>query len=452
MKLAQALRLSSAKTVAFAGAGGKTTAMFQLAKELAPCIVTTTTHLGAWQIDLADRHFIVGPDEDQMIFNEIEALAGNGVTLVTGIKTNDERFAGPSDRQLLKLKEMAGYHDLPLLIEADGARQKPLKAPADHEPAIPDFADVVVIVASLSGLGKPLTEEWVHRAEAFGQLGNCELGKPITPEALMRVLTHPQGGLKNIPPKSRRMVLLNDADSHELQAQAHNIVESLLSAFHAVLVTVLLHPVSPVFARYEKIAGVILAAGESSRLGRPKQLLDYFGKPFIRQVAETALFSGLDPVIVVTGAHADEVTQAISDLPVRIVYNENWKEGQSTSIREGLLPLTPLSSESQGEGGAIFLLADQPQVTTHLIRALIEHHAVDGSPITAPLVADRRANPVLFDRETFDDLKALTGDVGGRAIFTKHKVAYVTWHDESMLLDVDTVDDYRKLLAWGRAE
>jgi molybdenum cofactor cytidylyltransferase len=100
-------------------------------------------------------------------------------------------------------------------------------------------------------------------------------------------------------------------------------------------------------------------------------------------------------------------------------------------------------------GGAIFLLADQPQVTPQIIRALVERHAQNMSAIVAPLAGDRRANPVLFDRETFQDLLGLSGDVGGRALFTKYAVDYVPWHDESLLLDVDTEDDYRKLLAWG---
>jgi molybdenum cofactor cytidylyltransferase len=96
-------------------------------------------------------------------------------------------------------------------------------------------------------------------------------------------------------------------------------------------------------------------------------------------------------------------------------------------------------------GAAIFLLADQPQVTSTVLRALVERHSVDLSPIVAPQVQGQRANPVLFDRETFPALMSLAGDVGGRAIFSRFPVTYLSWHDTSLLVDVDTPGDVEKL-------
>ncbi|HEX5836214.1 MAG TPA: NTP transferase domain-containing protein, partial [Anaerolineales bacterium] len=98
-------------------------------------------------------------------------------------------------------------------------------------------------------------------------------------------------------------------------------------------------------------------------------------------------------------------------------------------------------------GGAIFLLADQPQVTDLILRALIEKHAEGLYRVVAPMVMDRRANPVLFDRSTFSDLATLEGDMGGRAIFHKHRVEYLPWHDDRLLLDVDTPEMYERLLS-----
>jgi molybdenum cofactor cytidylyltransferase len=191
------------------------------------------------------------------------------------------------------------------------------------------------------------------------------------------------------------------------------------------------------------VAGIILAAGESSRFGRPKQLLDYHGQPFVRKVAQTALEAGLSPVVVVTGAHFEPVEACLTGLPMMVIRNQKWGDGQSSSIRAGVGAL-PAQTPA-----LVLLLADQPQVTPHLIRALVERHTATHAAIVAPLAADRRANPVLFDRRTFGDLRALTGDVGGRAIFSNYLVDYITWLDESLLFDVDTEDDYRKLLAWG---
>jgi CTP:molybdopterin cytidylyltransferase MocA len=102
---------------------------------------------------------------------------------------------------------------------------------------------------------------------------------------------------------------------------------------------------------------------------------------------------------------------------------------------------------SPNSGGAVFLLADQPQVTTSILRTLLEKHAEELYPIVAPMVMDRRANPVLFDRATFPDLLMLDGDVGGRAVFHKHHVEYLPWHDDRLLLDVDTPEMYQRLIS-----
>ena len=97
-------------------------------------------------------------------------------------------------------------------------------------------------------------------------------------------------------------------------------------------------------------------------------------------------------------------------------------------------------------GAAIFLLADQPQITSTVVRALIEEHARTLTPIVGPLIGGQRSNPVLFDQVTFPDLIALSGDAGGRAIFSQYPVNYLTWYDESQLSDVDTPEEYKKLV------
>ena len=336
MNLVQSLRISKSPIIAFVGAGGKTTALFQLARELdAPVIVTATTHLGIWQIPLADKHIIANtPAAVEVIAHRLD-----GVALVTG-EIKDDRTE-PLDKKVLTwLREFCGHHSLLLLIEADGSRQKPLKAPAEHEPAIPEFAELVVQVVGLSGLGKPLGDKFIHRPEIFARLSGLQSGETITPEALTRVLSHPEGGLKNIPPAARRVVLLNQADTPELQAQADTISKNLLSTYNSVIIACLEE--KKIYAVCEPIAGIVLAAGESTRFGQPKQLLDWRGEPFVRAVAKTALKAGLSPVIVVTGANAEQVEVAVQDLPVQIVRNPEWQSGQASSIKAGVsTPPTP---------------------------------------------------------------------------------------------------------------
>lgn len=454
MNLAEALRVPTATRLAFVGGGGKTTAVFQLARELPPpVLVTTTTHWAKDQIRLADRHILVGSLRDLSGFSGVTA---SGVTAITGPESENERVKGVEPTVLEQILLLADSHKLPLLVEADGSRRLPLKAPADHEPAIPTFRssggvkkwlDTVVVVAGLSGLGKPLSTEWVHRPERFSVISGLKNGAKITPEALARVLIHPAGGLKKIPPGVRQVVLLNQADTPELQAQAQGIVYgssrvgTLLSTYHAAIVTSLQS--DSIYAVHEPVAGIILAAGESRRFGEPKQLLMWHGEPFVRHLVHKALLAGISPVVVVTGAHSSDVQRVLENLDVIIRHNPDWKDGQSTSIKAGLGALP------EHTGAVIFLLVDQPQVPVNLIRKLVEVHAGTLSPLTAPQAGGRRANPVLFDRVTFPELLKLDGDMGGRKLFSKYPVTWFPWHDNSLLLDVDTPKDYQRLLEYA---
>jgi len=467
ISLKDALRFNNTGRIAFTGAGGKTTGMFQLARQLSsPVIVTATSHLGVWQAELADKHIVItSPGQVEQLESDL-----TGVILLTG-ELDGDKTKPVSAHALGTIRQFCTDHSIPLLIEADGSRQKPLKGWAEHEPPIPDFVDTIVQVVGLSGLGKPLNEENVHRPEIFAKLSGSKIGEFVTQDQLIQVVTHPKGGLKNIPANARRVIVLNQADTPELQSAAHGMSHALLSSFDSVVVASLKE--EKIFAVHEPIAGIILAAGESSRYGQPKQLLDWKGEPFVRAVAKTALDAGLSPVIVVTGANAEQVENAVKDLNVVTVRNEEWRSGQASSIREGILALTQpppslpqirqenpgfqskISSvvfgggarRAEGVGGAIFLLVDQPQVTSSVIRALMEKHAEGLYRVIAPMVIDRRGNPVLFDRSTFADLLTLEGDVGGRAIFHKHRVEYLPWHDDALLLDVDTPEHYQRLIS-----
>jgi molybdenum cofactor cytidylyltransferase len=198
----------------------------------------------------------------------------------------------------------------------------------------------------------------------------------------------------------------------------------------------------PAVEVFGRVAGVVLAAGGSSRLRRPKQLVSWHGKTLVWHAVRAAIEGGLSPVVVVLGSGAEEVRASLRDEPVRFVHNKAWEEGQSTSVRAGLA-----SVEREAEA-VVFLLSDTPFVDGHLVAALLHEHRLSLTPIVAPQVEGRWANPVLFDRETFRDLASLYGDLGGRLLFDHFRIAGIQW-DASILVDIDTPEDLRKLERMG---
>ncbi|HJZ47478.1 MAG TPA: nucleotidyltransferase family protein [Roseiflexaceae bacterium] len=192
----------------------------------------------------------------------------------------------------------------------------------------------------------------------------------------------------------------------------------------------------------KSVSGLILAAGASSRMGRPKQLLDWGGRPLVHAAAETALAAGLDPVLVVVGGAATEVEGALAGLPLRIVANPDYAAGQSTSLRAGVAALGPTAE------AAVVLLGDQPLVTAAIVEQIIAEWHASGAPIVAPVYAGQRGNPVLFARAVFPELLAIQGDQGARAVLAadRARVRLVAFDDPRPLADVDTLEDYERLL------
>ncbi len=441
--LVEAFGLSGLFRSAVVGSGGKTSLLFRLARAcIPPVVVSNSAHLAVEQGRYADQVITVNGMVDLQAAGDD---AFSGVSLFTGPADARGRSLGLSAELLASLAGMAASRQAPLLIEADGSRGLPLKAPAEWEPPLPGFVDSVIVAAGMSGVGKPLSSEWVYRPEDYSRLAGLALGAEITAEAVAGELLHPGGGLKNIPPAARRMVLLNQADTAIEREAAERIAQRLLTGYQRVIVASLHGPggsdlPAEVYAVYQKTAGIVLAAGSAQRMGQPKQLLAWQGEPLVRRQVRAALEAGLDPVILVSGAYAEEVGAAVTGLKLRVVNNGRWQEGQSSSLKAGL---AALGAEI---GAVVFLLADQPFIQAEVIRQLVAMHSQTLAPVIAPRVGERRANPVLFDRSTFSDLANVQGDSGGRQVMAKWGLTYVDWPDERLLLDIDNLEDYRRAL------
>jgi molybdenum cofactor cytidylyltransferase len=188
----------------------------------------------------------------------------------------------------------------------------------------------------------------------------------------------------------------------------------------------------------KKVAGIILAAGSSSRFGAIKQLLPWKRTNLVNTVIETATLAGLDPMIVVLGSNADQIRASLDESLAQIVINPDWETGQSTSLKAGLKAIKTEVC------GAIFLLADQPHLSVNLVAAVAEE-GIRTEKVVIPVINDRRANPVYFPASCFYLFKGLNGDVGGRQIVSECPHTTIPWLDEWMAKDVDTPENYEEL-------
>lgn len=193
------------------------------------------------------------------------------------------------------------------------------------------------------------------------------------------------------------------------------------------------------------ISGIVLAAGGSSRLGRPKQLLPLGGEPLLSHVLRAAAASRLDDIVLVLGYEADTIAAAVGDWGQRIVVNARFAEGMSTSLHAGLAAIDP------GTEAALFLIGDQPGVTSEMIDALIERYRSRAALIVQPRYGDTPGNPVLIDQSLFAELAKVTGDEGGRQVIRNHPgdVELVAVLGGVPPADVDTEEAYQALIdAW----
>jgi molybdenum cofactor cytidylyltransferase len=188
---------------------------------------------------------------------------------------------------------------------------------------------------------------------------------------------------------------------------------------------------------------IILAAGNSSRMGSPKQLLPWQRKPLLRFVTEVALSIYNAPVVVVLGANEELIRPSLDGLPITIVKNADWAEGMASSIRCGLDSLIQLDPEIQA---ALFLVCDQPFVSPALLTSIIHQWVTNEASIVASSYQDAAGVPTLLASSLFPELLALKGTEGARRVIQRHQGEVITVPFAEGALDWDTPDDVRACL------
>ncbi len=189
-----------------------------------------------------------------------------------------------------------------------------------------------------------------------------------------------------------------------------------------------------------KIGIILLAAGESKRMGSPKQLLDIDGKSLLRRTAEVALATDCYPIVMVIGANKAQIAPEIIGLPLTVIDNPMWAEGMSSSVKMGMAGLYMTYKDVEA---IIMLVCDQPYLSVSLLERMIEIYEAKKPLIVACKYGDQIGVPALFDRKLFDELLTLTGDKGAKPVVMNHldDTHLVTF--EAGSVDLDTPEDYK---------
>jgi molybdenum cofactor cytidylyltransferase len=190
------------------------------------------------------------------------------------------------------------------------------------------------------------------------------------------------------------------------------------------------------------IAALILAAGESSRMGRDKALLPYRGKTFLTTVIDNLRGAGIGEITLVLGHHAEAIQSAVDLTAVRIIFNPQYQRGQTSSLQAGLA-----AWDAPGPRAFLMCLVDHPAVGSDVIRAILDRYRRSSAPVVIPVFQGKRGHPVLIGRELFGELIALGEDEGANTVIRRYRpvTEFVEVDDPSIFTDIDDPGDYRTL-------
>ncbi len=188
---------------------------------------------------------------------------------------------------------------------------------------------------------------------------------------------------------------------------------------------------------------LIVAAGESKRLGTPKQLLEFEGQSLINRLVNIVRDAGSFPITIVLGAEATAIQAQLPDDNLLVVINEEWKEGMGSSIRVGLKKMIEMDADMDG---VMILVCDQPYLKPESIQSLIQMQQSTGLPMAACFYEGIVGTPALFHQYMFSDLLQLAGDTGAKKIMKDKMADVAKLNFEKGVIDIDTMEDYQKII------
>lgn len=454
LSIYSALDIREPAVISFYGAGGKTTLIRKLGDEMVAAgkkvLLTTTT-----KIFKPIGPAIICESDPVRSLKKLQNhfITGNMAVLGKSILPNG-KIEGVDPEQIGFLRDQL---QVSILVEADGAKGKPLKGYAPYEPALPPASDYIIPILGGDALGSILSSANTHRLEYFLETSGREEGERVTENILAAAFRHMLERGQARAPQAFSCLVINKAGliagpgSAALKI-AGLLKESFKSSFAEKLliteardnwpvkISLNLKPPGPL----APVSCVILAAGKSARMGFDKLALRAGSKTILEKTLDNVIASGIKDIVIVTSPKRTGSIPASGYEPdrgtgIKTVNNARYEEGMSTSLKAGLEAISPAAQ------GVLFALGDQPHVPAAVYSKLCQKYMDNLGLVTAPLFKGKRGNPVLFDRRTWPALMKLAGDKGGRIVSDNlewESIDYIEADTPAVLWDIDSADDY----------
>ncbi|MEG0371291.1 MAG: selenium cofactor biosynthesis protein YqeC [Clostridium sp.] len=414
--------------ISFVGGGGKTSLMFSLANQLqrfGSDLVTTTTKIFCPKEDEYSALYLL----DSVRIEDIDPIK-NKITVIGQNINNDNKIIG-LPKEVLDTIHGKGVFDF-ILVEADGAKGKPIKAPNVTEPIIPDKTNINIGVMGVDALDEDISSI-CFRYEIFSSI--TQNTTKVDDESVISLINHPLGLFKGTPETCKRYLVINKCDNNQKIKRGRDLLKKVICKTQVDKVFVSSIHKGNFQSESLNVCGIVMASGMSKRMGQNKLIMKIENKSMIKRVTSQCVNSHLRDVIVVY--NEDIVLRQVCSLPIKTAHNLSPEMGQSMSIKVGL------KSISDDYDGYMFLVGDQPFIDSKLINKLLNRFEMDKKSIVIPCYRDDKGTPVIFPSLYKKDLICIQGDSGGREII-KHceNISKVLIEDKNKGMDIDTIEEY----------